>query len=190
VEVTVLTPTYDGRDQAKLGRAVRSVAEQTVAANHLVRWDTSRDGPGPMCNRLLEEVDTPWVCRLDDDDWLHPHHLETLLARSDGNSVVYSSCEVLGANLPAVNRAFDADDLEVENFIPCTALVATEAIREVGGWPETYAEDYGLWLLLSRADHRFEWVPDVTWVYDLTGTKHRSMRRPANAGAHARRVTR
>lgn len=59
MEVTVLTPTYDGRSQAKLGRAVRSVAEQTVAARHVVRWDHDRKGPGPMCNLLLDEVDTP-----------------------------------------------------------------------------------------------------------------------------------
>lgn len=186
--VTVLTPTYQGRDQAKLGRAVRSVAEQTAPAVHRVMWDHGRKGPGPMCNEALETIDTPWLCRLDDDDYFHPHHIETLLAHADGASVVYSSAEVLGANLPAINRPFSADDLEAENFIPCTALVSVAAVREVGGWPDTYAEDYGLWLRLARAGHQFRWVDEVTWVYDLTGRNHRSGRRPANAGAHARRV--
>ena len=177
--VTVLTPATPERLSTTLPRAAASVYAQTLApAGHYVGIDYLGDGPAVTRNRLLESVSTEFVAFLDDDDELHPHHLEVLqrLAEESGAAVVYSCHDGAGAGL---EHEFNHDELERRNYIPVTVLARTEAVLEVGGFPDLQAgEDWALWILMARAGFHFEWLPRVTWTY------HRS-----TTGRHATRPT-
>jgi glycosyltransferase involved in cell wall biosynthesis len=178
--VTVITAALPERAEL-LGRAAASVARQTFTpAEHLIRFDVHRLGTASTRNALLERVRTPWVAVLDDDDELLPRHLEALVERTLERrlDVVYSAC---GGYVPrGVNRPFDAGELRRRNFIPATALVRTEALRDVGGYRQVYAEDWLLWLELERAGARFDYVDEVTWLYHRS-SDGKAATRPPNA---------
>src|SRR3712207_5841452 len=99
--VTVVIPVFNRREL--LGRALRSVAHQSVQPSSIVVVDDgSTDGSAKVAQRFgvdvirqrnagsssarnagLERASTPWVALLDSDDMWFPDHLETLFRTSD-----------------------------------------------------------------------------------------------------------
>jgi glycosyltransferase involved in cell wall biosynthesis len=78
--VTVIIPSLPERAEW-LERAVRSVDRQSApAAEVIVHVDRRREGPATARNAALSKVTTEWAAFLDDDDIMHPDHLEVLLA--------------------------------------------------------------------------------------------------------------
>jgi glycosyltransferase involved in cell wall biosynthesis len=161
-DITVLIPTLPERAHL-LERALRSVDAQTLQpADVLVRVDRQREGIAATRNRLLKLVSTPLVAFLDDDDEMLPHHLELLAKEMDssGADLVWPDMEVVGApdHRPT--------------WIQVTYLARTDLIRQVGGFPEPFSdefpyryEDWGLLARLTMAGARFHHVPQITWRY-------------------------
>ncbi len=90
--VSVCLPTIPPRRQL-LHRALDSIASQTTApANIIVECDRTREGAVATRNRALARVTTPWVTFLDDDDEMHPDHIQSLtaLAENTGADFVFS----------------------------------------------------------------------------------------------------
>lgn len=160
--ITALTPTLPGRERL-LEQCRASVA--AAGLKHHVGLDLERRGPAAIRNELAAQIDTPWLLCLDDDDLLLSHYLEVVAPELEAADVVYTSWYLTGAPDPQPLDRFDADYLRVQNFIPVTAAVRTEAFRAVGGFRDVPLEDHDLWLRLLDAGARFTYVPVVCWRY-------------------------
>ncbi len=151
-----------------------------------------------------------YVAFLDDDDLFHPSHLEHLVRdlQSAGPAVVYGDAEIGAYELagdriatvaeprPFPTRDFDADWLQVRNYIPLDcALFPRELWDRAGGFDESLdaLEDWDLWLRMAAhspfrrvagvsatirvfGDHRHDFITATTRVY----AKHREFWTPAN----------
>ena len=195
-DVTVVIPTIPGREEL-LRRAVASAQSQSIPVHViLVVNDRDRYGAHWARNTALEQVVTPWVAWLDDDDELLSNHIKVLVrgANKSGADMVFSYAEFVGGRDPLavmrgdgviipepINFPWNADaerSLRVHgNFIPVTYMVKTDAVRAVGGFPAPYSfdarysndcEDYGLLLRMLDAGYKFHHVCGVrTWRYNF-----------------------
>ena len=181
VEVTVLTPTIDGREDF-LKEAKASVEAQTIPARHLIGKDTKNSkGPAAVRNRLAARAKTKYIAFLDDDDLLDPDHLEVLLRaiKADKADMAYSWCRADGADLN-VNRwqqGWDARRIRKTNWIPVTVMVRKSSFDRIGGFPTAgdinAVDDWELWKLMAIHDYKVVCVEKVTWTYRMG---HRSRR--------------
>lgn len=163
-KITVITPTLPER-KVQLTECIQSVQRQGWPVHeHLVLVDVDREGPAVTRNKLIEEVKTKWVLFLDDDDVLYPDYIETVAPQLFGYDVVYTWCD---REFPGLaDLMFDADILRTGNFIPVTAVVNVDKVRQVGGFPEDGPyEDYRLWLKLLDIKARFKTIPERKWHY-------------------------
>lgn len=153
-----------------LAEAMAAVRAQTYQpAAHLIGIDYARIGTARNLNRTAVPAASEFLAILADDDLLDPHHLERLMAASDGADVVYSWCRTVGRGGWTPNEHFDPVRLRQYNYIPATALIRASAFWEVGGFPDEPLEDYGLWLRLLDWGARFVCVPEITWTYRFLG---------------------
>ena len=152
-----------------LAECLESVRSQTRQPDeHLICIDYGHRGTSHTLNRALAGVTSDFVAVLQDDDTAYPNHLEVLLGNCDGVDVVYPRCD---ADWPVVNlnADFNARLLKYCNYIPATALIRTDLLRAVGGWPDADWEDHELWKVLVDAGARFRKVNQVTWHYRRHG---------------------
>ena len=85
-DVTVVIPSLPERSTQR-ERAVGSVLRQSARpADVIVHVDHERAGAGPARNAALAGVRTPWVAFLDDDDTMHPDHLEVLVEGANASA--------------------------------------------------------------------------------------------------------
>jgi hypothetical protein len=178
LDVTVLIPTIPSRKMFLAG-ALKSVRDQTYQpVDVLVEEDVDREGPAAVRNRLLARAETDWVAFLDDDDWLLPHHLHTLVVaqQESGADLVWPWFQVEGGTDPFPahrGRQWNPAD---PHQIPITVLARRDAILDVGGFrsiPEgpvdgdgnRAGEDFQLWLDMSAAGHQFRHTPEITWMW-------------------------
>lgn len=118
-DVTVVIPSLPERSEW-LGRAVRSVEAQTVQPAAIVTYiDQDHIGAFYARNKALEQVRTPWVQFLDDDDRFYPEHLATLIDAANR-----SSADLVG-NYPDPDRAgMDLSLFSCRHGIRCLARLA------------------------------------------------------------------
>lgn len=195
--VTVGIPHIESRTLL-LDRALASVNSQTHAPDSIVvQLDMYREGPAVTRNRILDQVETDYVAWLDDDDEFLPHHLETCLkyAEAEDADLVYPWFKRHDGYDPfkvdqasPFGRPFDErmreHILTRNNFIPIVTLIRTELLKEVGGFPQPWAddwphpsnEDWGLWRRLLTANARFTHAPSETWLWHRHGIDRRSNR--------------
>ena len=160
--LTVLLPTI-GRPT--LSRAIDSVLAQTVPCDLIVEHDTERIGAGPMLNRMLPRVDTPWVSTFADDDMLEPH-FAALLAEQDqaADLIVFQMRYQGGGVLPTV-----ADPAELTfGAVGCSYAVKAEVARRIGWLAEpctpTLAEDWQMISAVRDTGGTIRIVPQVAYL--------------------------
>jgi hypothetical protein len=165
--ITILTPTVPGREHLlKECRASVASLTSTQPITHITMLDVNGDGPAVMRNRMLKQVVTEWTLFLDDDDLLFPNYLDAVTPHLATADVVYTAWQLSGATDPVPYPRFDPALLRQHNFIPVTACVRAEKLREVGGFPTgAKLEDHALWLALLDADARFVYTPVIAWHY-------------------------
>ena len=177
--ITLITATLPERRHLFADLA-RSVALQTLPPQAwLVEWDYEHRGPVEVINNLVEQVETEWFFRIDDDDLLEHDHFDTLKPYlTDEADIVYSWCRVEGQGSTRLfQRPFSTERLKVENYIPSAAAIRTSLWRDLGGYEQaerTPHEDYDFWLRALEAGARFVCVPIQTWVYRMGDWAHRS----------------
>lgn len=191
---------------ATLPRAVASIQAQSVRDWELVLVDDgSRDGGALLARRLaagdprielratarprgiatalalgLEGCRTPFVARLDADDWAHPERLarqlalfgvEPALAVVDARVLLHRG----GAAAPRGMRVWLAWIHEIESHEDFAAralrdspvlhpavMIRTEALRAAGGYRDgDFPEDHDLWLRMLRRGFRFGRAPGI-----------------------------
>lgn len=141
-------------------------------------------------NSGLAVAHAPLIAQLDADDWWRSDHLEYLLPAFEDPAIglAYANMELVGFSpstrwiaartpddgLPAwiSDRAIHpVNDLRLlyrANPIPAAAAVMrTEAVRAVGGYPEwlSVGEEYLLYIRLRRAGWRFAYVDRPSAIY-------------------------
>ena len=185
-DVTVITVSMPGREHL-LAEATESVRNQVLPpAAHLVRVEPPVGEPNPVQlgierNHLLSDVATTWVACLDDDDLYYQHHLALLMPNAtDDVDVLYSygvgACQL---NCNTWDQPEILRHLMGSNFLPYCAWMRMSLLEEAGGYCTGYydvpkrrftetgacAEDWDLWIRLSRLGARFRCVPFATWEY-------------------------
>lgn len=183
--VTVVIPTIKVR-KGMLRRALASVIAQTHQPTaYEVSIDRNHDGSAITRNRALAKVKTGWVAFLDDDDYLLPRHIQTLLNAAGINNadVVYPGCKVIDVNHDEIplrpewgrfGSPFDPERLKNESYIPVTSLVRTEVAQAaMFGPPEweqnSLYDDWGFYTRCLAAGAKFLHVPEITWVWHHHG---------------------
>lgn len=163
--ITVVIPTIEERADM-LAEALESVGKQTVGEPAvLVAVDSDRVGPAEVRNRLVEQVCTPWILFLDDDDLLHADYLETVMPSFDESDIVYTWCVEDGFNV-GLDRLFDEVELKRANYIPVTICVKTELFRSIGGFPSGVAyEDWAMYLKFLDVGAKWTLIPEKKWTY-------------------------
>jgi LmbE family N-acetylglucosaminyl deacetylase/glycosyltransferase involved in cell wall biosynthesis len=142
-------------------------------------------GRAAAANTGLKLARGKYINFLDDDDLLHPPHVEKLASflETTGEGVAYSDCEagrydVVGPGLalagpkrPYKGFDFDRERLYLGNYIPImTAMFRHGLLAEVGLFDESleFLEDWDFWLrLAARTD--FRRLPGVTAEYRMLG---------------------
>lgn len=137
---TVIIPSSIQHSQKWLYRAIESARGQTIPVD--VKWmiDTGQRRAAWVRNRLVEQVETPFVIPLDADDWLHPHFLEKTLAAWVPGSYVYTDMVITYPDgyrhVPAIS-CYAFEPLKGEaNFHNPAVLMPTEIYRRLGGMDE------------------------------------------------------
>jgi glycosyltransferase involved in cell wall biosynthesis len=172
--VTVIIPTIATRKKM-LAEAVASVTAQTVPVELIVEEDVDREGPSTVRNRAVARAATEWIAFLDDDDLLHPNHIETLLTiQEEHNSdLVCPWFKVVGGTDPFPMHRGRQFDLLNPHIFPITVLLRKSAFDAVGGFLSSRGqhnghetgEDFNLWLRLAEAGFKMYHIPDITWTW-------------------------
>src|SRR5882724_4692709 len=79
-DITVVIPHHfaPGRSQT-LARCIESIGEQTLQpAQVIIEVDVHRYGAATTRDHAIRSVGTRWTALIDSDDFMLPHHLETL----------------------------------------------------------------------------------------------------------------
>lgn len=166
-QVTVITPSIPNRKHL-LDECMASVMQQTYPIyEHRIHVDYARDGvPAQVINRMLGTIKTEWIATLADDDLFLPEHIEKLIGASDGADMVYPWCKVTGRGAWNPNSHYDEKRLRTANYIPATVLIKTEAIHQLGGYPDgVVCEDHVMWVKMLDAGMTIKCLPEITWIY-------------------------
>lgn len=191
--LTVTTASIPGREH-HLAAAVASTVQEGVDAHLVCRKERSTP-PQVACadahNRMLRSVQTCWVQRLDDDNLWMPHHMATVAPilreyAAGGIDVLYTYAKGLPAEQKDCNEWTQQRliaELSEKNFLDGSgAIVRTDTLRRVGGWPTDWwrdrfvsggwgegkdYEDWELWRRLALSGCKFRCVPMETWVYQV-----------------------
>jgi glycosyltransferase involved in cell wall biosynthesis len=173
MSVTVITATLPEREEL-LQRAVTSVRLQTLLPQaHLIGTDYHRRGGAAMKNDLAFAAQTKWIALLDDDDYLYPNHLSSLVeaAERDGSDIAYSYDD--GARMYRVG--FEPSALRSGSIVSHNAIVRTALFKELGGFDLIKGYDWHFWVKALDHGARFTLVQEATWFYDLSNEwKHES----------------
>ena len=140
-------------------------------------------------NLGIEHARAPFIARMDADDICEPDRLEKQLAylqqRSDiavvGSSYVHINSEGTIVGYPKPIYLSPADILRHLPFESClphpTVMIRKEILLAVSGYAfGLYAEDWDLWLRMSRAGYRFANLPDNLLKYRIHSGQSTSLK--------------
>jgi glycosyltransferase involved in cell wall biosynthesis len=192
-DVTVITPTIPGREQ-ELARCLDSVYWQSTppVAHVVIAKQRATDEPRQVAlaraqNQALRAVETEWVLRLADDDWLMPTAIEALLAHQYEADVIYGPdrdevapmIDLNGYSPSALAEFFRTGDSGQASG----DLYRVRALRAVGGWTTDWTgnhfhhamskyclrpyEDAATRAVLAQAGYRFRYITTPTWAAGL-----------------------
>ena len=167
--ITAVITTIPGREKLATRARLSVLDQRLVPSTIYTSYDNERRGAWWNRNQALEQVETPWVAWLDDDDEWLPNHLRVLAggATRTGADLVFSYAEFVGGRDPLAccwRKKLVAEPINVPfgveqrahldarngeycphcgylrgNFIPCCYLTRTATLRKAGGFPAPYS---------------------------------------------------
>lgn len=150
-------------------------AGRHLEAYHCVPTGEHR-GRGAAANRGLEQAAGEYFLFLDDDDWLDPPHLSTLVEAVAGSDtlVAYTGVRAVSGDheLDRVfNTPFDRNRLYYDNYIPIHAALVSRSVIDAGiRFDESLEvlEDWDFWLQVLQRTVSFLHVDGVTANYRVS----------------------
>lgn len=199
--VSIITRTTN---RAELADALDSIAAQTYgnievmlvdAAGVGARAPHDHCGPFPLrfisrgkplgrsaaANAGLESAEGDFILFLDDDDWIYPDHIESLVKTVSGSAsrAAYSETVCLTRNennswqvLGHYAKDYDPALLLVDNYLPIHSVLFEQSLVKDGiCFDENldFYEDWDFWLQLSRSTE-FAQTRRLTAVYRISPT--------------------
>lgn len=144
--------------------ASRTLAEQIAQEDARIRVIALGENKGIVAalNQGLQACRAPWIARLDADDVMLPHRLKVQLAYMQA----HPDCVALGTaaetfdeagrgsvlSQPVTHQAICKQLERGSSLLHPTVILQREAVVSAGGYRSLFldAEDYDLWLRLSR----------------------------------------
>lgn len=157
------------------------VAERYAVADARIRVIRQANAGAAMARNAAAEVASGgWLCALDADDLLVPEAFERQAAFIEAHPgydlYSWGSLKLLhdGSRVPFDESAeyrsvgsFGLADLIDHNRILSNTLIASSTFADVGGFHDTYVEDYDLWLRVLHAGGRHLHNPELLAVYRM-----------------------
>lgn len=182
-DLSVLITTIPTREE-RLQRAINSVvAQSTLPAELIVQLDEKKAGAPANRDAGIDRVKTKYVALLDDDDYFHPDHLETLYktAVDTDADIVYSWFEMDGGTDPFPENFGKPWDPENPRQTTVTVLAKVDTIKKAGGYTNkfgmsadelgefaqgnTAGEDFRMVFNANKQGAKIVHVPKKTWSY-------------------------
>jgi len=116
------------------------------------------------CNVGLKHITTPYFVRLDVDDYILPHFVETIkntIALIKADFYISDRYELCGNEKKLV--ADLADD--IYKWIASGTVFDTRVVKKLGGYSNEYWEEYDLYLRLLEAGYKFHYIKKPLYVY-------------------------
>jgi hypothetical protein len=181
IDLTVVTSTIPERAEM-LAELAGCMKRQTLQpADWLIHIDETREGPSACLNRLVDDADTEWVFRCDDDDLFDDDHFEIIATGLDDDvDVVYSwpRCEPGGwIGETGLQTVHPLATLKHVNWVASAVAMRRSMWLELGGLttdPDVLHEDHDFIGRAVTAGARFRLIPRVSWTYRLGPWPHRS----------------
>lgn len=180
--IASIPPRFAGRS-----RAINSAVNQSMSAdNIIVNIDFAKRGAAANRDMMLKAVDTKYVCVLDDDDWLMPHHVETLysVAEQQAADLVYP-WHITSNGYPSHLEMWRGVPWNNQNLhqVPITWMARTSSLRKIGGFSHNFdplsnnldetgnriGEDYLIVQRMAAANMKIVHVNKETWVWNMDG---------------------
>lgn len=193
--VAVITPTRNRRRQVE--KCIKSVSLQTYSNfEHIIVDDESTDATWSYLNKAAKRyshikvvriphepqgggargrnegirlTEAKYICYVDDDDRIHPQHIETLVAHLEktGAQWGYSKAEKRRGRekIGEWGTPIAQKDLRIRNYIPiCSVMHTKKLIDEVGGFDTSTGiyEDWFLWRKFLKRGEIPIFVPKTT----------------------------
>lgn len=143
------------------------------------------EGLARASNRGIAEMDTPWVLRLDADDWLMPEALRRLHghAISFDSDIAYGDLHLVnqqGSDIGVLSQSDDIIGSALERSPVGSGMIYRRDVwQSVGGYDESlyYQEDFDFWL---KAVEKFTYthVPGAYYAYRQHGSSMSTNRSP------------
>lgn len=161
-------------------RAIKSVNYQTFrpAITHIILHETpeNMEPVEHLCwqmNQGIKRVETPWVMRLADDDWLEADHIEKMwkVIQEEPDHTLYYSYDIEG-HIPRFDSSLYGpkellDLLWKQNWVDGSAtIINTSALKDVGGFQYGTKpfEDWNTWFSMARMQgFSMVCLPEETW---------------------------
>jgi glycosyltransferase involved in cell wall biosynthesis len=124
-----------------------------------------------------------FIAFLDSDDWWYPDKLQSVSGYFDSSDIIFHDLDIVAvkrengrskAKGRHLKKPVFVDLMLKENALPnSSVLVRKEIIERVGGLDEDpriiSAEDFDLWLKISRITEQFTYLPQSLGAYRLVG---------------------
>ena len=154
-----------------LDRAVQSVYAQTVPAELIIVHDQQRAGAGPSRNSVVNEVQTPWVGFVDDDDTVDPHYAQWLAEEAQDNDVVIFHMQYMqdvhhtkqGTTVPRDDQPLGQGNVGISFAMKTELLKKHPFIREGFSPGSLPSEDWAMIQTLQNAGYKIKISPRIAY---------------------------
>lgn len=187
-DVTIAIP-YGSYHEAVVHRAIASAESQTWPCKVLTYADSAGQGAGYARNRLLAQVETPFVVFLDADDWIEPEFVERCAQEFERRGCT----RYIYTDWLEETTAKQAPDCPWTGgtWHCITTLLPVEWARSVGGFDETLpgAEDSAFYLSLCYDGMCGGRLAEPLFHYGKEGQRGRAFIRRADHHAIKDRIS-
>lgn len=123
--------------------------------------------PQVLVNEAIASVDTDWICKMDIDDIIFPHALNTLDEARDCDVWMFG-IQLAGKWLPA-RHATRADILKSPHNLVFSGSPFRRWIWEKSPYRDMICEDWMFWIDAARNGARFQSSPSIDYEYVVHG---------------------
>lgn len=166
--VTVLLPSVWERGEWR-DRALRSVEAQTIGK---VQTRIIIGSGKHEAYNQAQHVGTKFVAFLDDDDYMLPNHLETLVSAQieSAADIVWSMIEVTdGSRSVRWAGDYPPERLDDFNFMYNGYMFRASLLEEYGGYSGDFLSDWKFWIWCRDHGAKFQYAnpPSPTFVVNI-----------------------